>query len=442
MIEDSLISGQHPIRSHPPADDTGRAHALPESSLDSDVVTSPQGQPRRDIKHRLSSHWNLFTTRANAPYQAALLRMGFALTFGVFLLREWPNRRVLYGDLSPWNTALLRQQLAQNHAFTLLAWSSGRIWFELIYTAAIVVSILTLLGWRTRTMSVLFMIMVLSIENRDVWLGDGGDNVMQLMAVYLAFTRSGQVWSLDARRKRLSNPTTLASDHTGIVLWILLGALLATAQITGFATPGMLNFGTLASWPPLAGWATVFWAIWAGCGLRHWLRRKKPGKDLELFLEYAGNMLHNCAMLVIAAQVCIIYGTAGWEKIQGALWQHGTAVYFPLHIAYFQAWPFLSNLLTASTTAVFLVTYGTVFAQVLFPFAILNRKAKNTLLAFMFIEHICIAVLLGLPFFSLAMIFSDSVFLPTRFLLWVRSKLTWRISGSGRTLGEENQTLR
>ncbi|BFO13669.1 hypothetical protein SHKM778_00570 [Streptomyces sp. KM77-8] len=63
-----------------------------------------------------------------------------------------------------------------------------------------------------------------------------------------------------------------------------------------------------------------------------------------------------------------------------------------------------------------LVTYGTVFMQVAFPFTLFNRRVKNVLLAFMILEHAVIAVVLGLPFFSLAMIAADAVFLPTSFL--------------------------
>jgi hypothetical protein len=64
-----------------------------------------------------------------------------------------------------------------------------------------------------------------------------------------------------------------------------------------------------------------------------------------------------------------------------------------------------------------LISYGTVMAQVAFPFTLFNRRAKNVLLALMMTEHLAIAVLLGLPFFSLAMITADMVFLPTAFLL-------------------------
>ncbi len=42
------------------------------------------------------------TGSAVAPYQSAVIRMGFALTWLLFLLREWPHRSELYGPASPW----------------------------------------------------------------------------------------------------------------------------------------------------------------------------------------------------------------------------------------------------------------------------------------------------------------------------------------------------
>ncbi len=72
---------------------------------------------------------------------------------------------------------------------------------------------------------------------------------------------------------------------------------------------------------------------------------------------------------------------------------------------------------------VLIITYGTVIVQVAFPFTLLNRRVKNVLLAVMIAEHAGIAVLLGLPFFSLAMITADAVFLPTVFLLWTEGRV-------------------
>lgn len=41
---------------------------------------------------------------------------------------------------------------------------------------------------------------------------------------------------------------------------------------------------------------------------------------------------------MIMAEVCLIYATAGWYKIQGSRWQDGTALYYPLGLDYFTPW--------------------------------------------------------------------------------------------------------
>lgn len=352
--------------------------------------------------------WTTVTGRTLARHQAAVVRIGVALTFGAFLLREWPHRRVLYGDLAPWSGDLARQMLANNHAFTVLAWSDASWWFEGVYTASIVVSALMLLGWRTRATSLVFMVLVLSLQNRAVLVGDGGDNVIHLMAIYLAFTRCGEVWSLDARAARRG--TRRDGDPVGVAIWLLLGLALAFSQLTGFAKLGMLDMG-------LYTWGTFFWLCWLLAGLHGALVRRAPSSEGAALLDALTSLLHNAAMLVIAGEVCFIYATAGWYKIQGSLWQGGTALWYPLHLHYFQPWPALGGMLGGNSTMVTLITYGTVIAQVGFPFLVFNRRIKNVMLALMITEHLAIAVVLGLPFFSLAMITADAVFLPTGFLV-------------------------
>ncbi|GAA3300411.1 hypothetical protein GCM10020295_41110 [Streptomyces cinereospinus] len=142
------------------------------------------------------------TESALGPYQAAVIRIGFAATWLLFLLREIPHRQELYGPDGPWNWVLAEQLIGANGAFTALMWSDGQLWFETVYALGVLSSLLLMLGWRTRTLSVLFMVGVLSLQNRSVFMGDGGDNVLHLMCIYLVFTRCGQVWSLDARRAR------------------------------------------------------------------------------------------------------------------------------------------------------------------------------------------------------------------------------------------------
>ncbi|MFG3051108.1 HTTM domain-containing protein [Kitasatospora sp. NPDC048239] len=343
-----------------------------------------------------------FTGRALGPYQAAVVRIGFGLVWLAYLLREWPNRRLLYGDHSPWSLDLAEQLLADNGALTVLPWFGGRLWFELVYHLAVLAALAVLLGWRTRAATVLFLVTVLSVQNRNVFLGDGGDNVVHLMAVYLVFTRCAAVWSLDARRP--------GPGRSGVALWAGLGAVLLLCGLGDFSG-GSLAWTATAF--PYVGWGPVFWGLWAVAGVWWALGRWRPDGEVRAVLDALANMVHNCAMLVIAAEVVLIYATAGWYKVQGSRWQDGTALYYPLHLDYFTPWPGLSALVGSALLPVFLISYGTVIVQVAFPFTLISRRVKNVLLAVMMAEHLGIAVLLGLPVFSLAMIAADAVFLPT-----------------------------
>ncbi|MFD7474484.1 HTTM domain-containing protein [Streptomyces sp. NPDC059837] len=349
------------------------------------------------------------TDAALGPYQTAVIRIGFAATWLLFLLREFPHRQEMYGPDGPWKWDLAQRLIADNHAFTILMWSDSQVWFETVYALAVLSALLLLVGWRTRTMSVLFMVGVLSLQNRSIFMGDGGDNVIHLMAIYLVFTRCGQVWSLDARRARRARearargdlPRAGVQDRAGLVLWAALGLVLAAATGAGWLSPG---------------WLVVFWGLWALQALWWAVGRLTRTAEPRILLDVVANAVHNAALLVIMAEACLIYATAGWYKIQGSRWQDGTAVYYPLHLDYFSPWPALSDLLASHGTMVMLVTYGTVAVQVAFPFTLINRRVKNVLLAAMMTEHAVIAVVLGLPFFSLAMIAADAVFLPTSFL--------------------------
>jgi hypothetical protein len=380
------------------------------------------------------------TGTALAPYQSAVIRIGFALTQLLFLLREYPHREALYGPDSAWGLDLARRILADNHAFTVLVWSDSRVWFELVYAVAVLSAGTLLLGWRTRTSALIFMVGVLSLQNRSVFMGDGGDNVLHIMAIYLAFTRCGQVWSLDRRRAvrraaaarqtagvaakdaRQDDDGTPArggagsragSDPAGVAVWVVLGAALTAASSSGKLT---------------TGWALIFWGCWLGQAVWWAVRRSAPGEPRTV-MQIVGNIVHNGAMAVIVAEVCLIYSTAGWYKIQGSRWQDGTALYYPLHLDDFTPWPALSHALAGSGVLVVLITYGTVIVQVAFPFTLFNRRVKNVLLVFMMLEHASIAVVLGLPFFSLAMIAADAVFLPTGFLRWAGERAVWAVRG-------------
>ena len=329
--------------------------------------SAPSTRPREPFDRRIARAVQAVTGRALGPHQTAIVRIGFSLTWLVFLLRELPHRHEMYGPDGPWSWELARRLTADNRAFTVLMWSDGRVWFEVVYGLAVLSAALLLVGWHTRAVSVVFMVGVLSLQNRSVFLGDGGDNVLHLAAIYLVLTRCGQVWSLDARRaaRRSASRAAVKADRgprediAGPLLWTVLGGfLLATtwfSDVTG------------EWWLPV-----LLWVLWLGHGLWWLVCRLAPGEPRTL-LDVLANLTHNAALVVIMAEVCLIYATAGWYKIQGSRWQDGTALYYPLHLDYFSPWPALSELLGASGIMVLLLTYGTVIVQIAFPFTLFHR---------------------------------------------------------------------
>ncbi|MEU3180719.1 HTTM domain-containing protein [Streptomyces albidoflavus] len=299
--------------------------------------------------------WTLLTERPLSLYAVSVLRIGYGLLYLVFLLREFPHRDEIWGPGSPWTPELARQLFDQTGWASVLTLSDSRVHFELCYAAALVVCVLFLLGWRTRAVSVLFAVVVASFHARAIFMTDGGDNLILLMATYLVLTASGRRWSLDARRAR---------------------------RRSAAGRPG--------GWRPDA----------APC-----LRQARTTLVTAV---------HNCGLFVIGVQICFLYGAAGLYKVQGGTWGAGTALHYVLNLELFQPWPALSHWADGQAATLAVVGYLTVLLQVAFPFVLFGRL-KYPVLAMLLGMHIGIAVLMGLPLFSGAMIVADAVFLPDRF---------------------------
>jgi hypothetical protein len=95
-------------------------------------------------------------------------------------------------------------------------------------------------------------------------------------------------------------------------------------------------------------------------------------------------------------------------------WQSGTALHYVVNLDLFRPWPVLSALVDSHPLFIAAAGYLTVLIQVAFPFALFSRL-KYVILAMLLCMHVGIAVLMGLPLFSGAMIVADAAFLPDRF---------------------------
>ncbi|NHI16200.1 HTTM domain-containing protein [Microbacterium excoecariae] len=146
-------------------------------------------------------------------------------------------------------------------------------------------------------------------------------------------------------------------------------------------------------------------------------RRRQRGGDKTVLPREISTLLHNLALVAMATQVFFVYVSGGLYKAGGSPWSGGYAVYNPLMTERFGTWPALSELIVAWGPAVTIASWGSILLQIAFPFLLLARPTRIIGLIGIMSFHIGIGVLMGLPWFSLAMIGIDFIFIRDR---------TWR----------------
>ena len=123
----------------------------------------------------------------------------------------------------------------------------------------------------------------------------------------------------------------------------------------------------------------------------------------------SSTIAHNTGVLLISVQLCIVYLLAGLYKVQGQLWQDGTALYYILRVPEF-FWPGVTPLLFHAGWLLVIAAYATVLASVFFPALVLFRAGRPIAVSLMIVFHCGIALLMNLTSFALVMIALDLIF--------------------------------
>lgn len=120
---------------------------------------------------------------------------------------------------------------------------------------------------------------------------------------------------------------------------------------------------------------------------------------------------HNLAVWALLLQLCVAYLLAGMAKLFDTDWQHGNAIPLILRIHHFSLY---SGNPTGGQASwlMLLINYLVLLYQVLFPVLVWFNKIKKPLLWFGIAMHVYIALVMGLPYFSLTMIIGYLLFWP------------------------------
>lgn len=137
----------------------------------------------------------------------SLFRIAFALLILKDALYHIPLARWFYSDdgVLP-RVALI--ELGRDDRFSFMDAMPYEWMAILVFLLWAAVAVGLLVGWRTRQMSILNFILMLSIHERNVYVLSGSDSLMRALSFWMLFVPLGAYYSLDARRDRQHTPRT------------------------------------------------------------------------------------------------------------------------------------------------------------------------------------------------------------------------------------------
>lgn len=313
------------------------------------VTTLISGLLRRGLT--FVEDWLVDAKRAR--YGLAVTRILLALTGIGLLASNFGTRLYTFGSGSAWNgeAATPVSDFPQIWIFSLFHRVALQdTAFTLAYLALFVLAVLFLLGWHTKIILPIYFVGWVSFIEMNDAVGDQGDNMYRIVLMCLLFADTAGRWSLDARRRA------------------------ATDRQTG-----------------------------------PWLLRKWRGE--AILPAWLTNLSHNLVLVVVTCHVCFVYASGALYKAGGLAWQSGFAIYNPLHTARFGPWPEISDLLGTWAPLVTIVSWSSIMLQMSFPMMLLKRFTRVIALVGILSFHVGIAIMMGLPWFSLSMIAIDSIFI-------------------------------
>lgn len=136
--------------------------------------------------------------------------------------------------------------------------------------------------------------------------------------------------------------------------------------------------------------------------------------------------LGSLAFRLSQIQLCVIYAYSGWEKLKGAHWWRGEAIWDVLANAQLARWDF--GFVSGFPLALVAATYITLLWEIYFPALIWVRPLRAPVLVVGVLVHLGIGVSMNIPYFSALMVSVYVLFLPTELLRldalrpWVRSR--------------------
>ncbi|KIE24288.1 hypothetical protein LK08_25685 [Streptomyces sp. MUSC 125] len=158
------------------------------------------GRGWRACTKRLDDALLRLATRRHRLIGTALLRIVIGFATILYCLSDYSRRHFLWGPDS-YNSISTAKAALPRWNFSLFLWGHSDVWFEIAFHAVILVSAAFMVfGGRLLTLAQAVMMWSLHMRNQDVL--EGGDNLAQILILFMVFTVSDAYFAPGAKRRR------------------------------------------------------------------------------------------------------------------------------------------------------------------------------------------------------------------------------------------------
>ena len=238
----------------------------------------------------------------------ALMRLVIGFATILYCLADYSNRQFLWGPHA-YNSPSTASGQIPGGGFSLYLLSDSQAWFELLFHATILVSA-AFMVFGGRMLTVVQAVLMWSLHYRNQDLLEGGDNLAQILVIFLTFTVSNAYFAPGAKKRR---EKLLAPDRTPAVSTVLHN--LATYLIV-FQT-AVLYFA--------AGYWKIFGKVWQDGVAMYYISRETEFHMSARFAHVMGNAYLGTAVsyATIAIELAVISFMVmmpnGWGRMEYTL---------------------------------------------------------------------------------------------------------------------------
>ena len=176
-------------------------------------------------KLSLTRYVDCLTTAQHNLKSFSILRIIYGIALLFLLVPSIPERSLLWGEASFWVDPEAKRR--GYWTFDALLPKDSALFFDLAFFGFIALAIIFILGWRTRIVTPIMLLMLVALHSNNNFMLNGGDTLMRITLLFMVFANLSEHYSLDARRRtrRPTPPRRLVPAHisnaahnTGLIL--------------------------------------------------------------------------------------------------------------------------------------------------------------------------------------------------------------------------------